>query len=225
MVAAGVSRAYAAGMGSVRTVNVGERKVIGERRGQPWWSGIDKRPVEGRRALGEHRVAGDVQVATSVHGGPDKAIYAYAEEDTAWWETELRRELWPGAFGENLTLTGVDCTGAVIGDRLRVGPVLLEVSQPRIPCATLAKHLGDRLMVKRFAQARRPGIYLRIIETGDIGAGDAVELVDRPAHGVTVGFVYEAVLHDHALAARALAAPQLAESIASELRERLAAQT
>lgn len=208
-------------MGMVRSVNVGERKIIGERRGRPWWSGIDKRPVDGRRELRGDEVVGDAIVATSVHGGPDKAVYAYAAEDTAWWQGELGRELWDGAFGENLTLEGLDCTNAVIGDRLRIGPVLVEVSQPRIPCATLAKHLDDRLMVKRFAQARRPGVYLRIVEPGDVGAGDAIELVERPQHGVTVGLVYEAVLHDHALAARALEAPQLAESIASELRGRL----
>ena len=209
-------------MGLVQTVNVGERKIIGERRGQPWWSGIDKRPVDGRRTVGDDHVTGDVQVATDVHGGPDKAVYAYASEDTLWWEAVLGRDLWPGAFGENLTLEGVDCTESVIGDRLRVGPLLLEVSQPRIPCATLAKHLGDPLMVKRFAQARRPGIYLRIIEPGDVGAGDTVELVERPEHGVTVALVNDAVLHDHGLAARALEAPQLAESIASELRQRVA---
>lgn len=209
-------------MGVVLTVNVGERKVIGERRGQPWWSAIDKRPVEGRRAVGDHRVEGDTIVATTVHGGPDKAVYAYATEDTAWWEAELARELWPGAFGENLTLQGVDCSAAVIGDRLQVGPLVLEVSQPRIPCASLAQHLGDRLMVKRFAQARRPGMYFRIVEAGDVGAGDTVELLSRPEHGVTVGLVYDAVLHDHDLAGRALEAPQLAESIASELRGRLA---
>ncbi len=207
-------------MGTVQSVNVGERKIIGERRGRPWWSGIDKRPVDGRRELANHEVAGDHIQVTRLHGGPDKAVYAYASEDTAWWEAELGRELWAGAFGENLTLAGVDCSNAVIGDRLRVGPTLLEVSQPRIPCATLAKHLGDRLMVKRFAQARRPGIYLRIIEPGDVGAGDPVELVERPDHGVTVGVVYEAVLHDHTLTARALEAPQLAESIATELRGR-----
>jgi MOSC domain-containing protein YiiM len=209
-------------MGVVQSVNVGERKIIGERRGQPWWSGIDKRPVTGRRGVGDHQVAGDAIVATAVHGGPDKAVYAYAAADTAWWEGELGRTLWPGAFGENLTIDGVDCTGAVIGERWRVGPLLLEVSQPRIPCATLAKHLGDPKLVKRFAQARRPGVYLRIVEPGDVGAGDPIERVECPEHGVTVGAVYEAVLHDHRLAARALAAPQLAESIASELRGRLA---
>jgi MOSC domain-containing protein YiiM len=210
-------------MGVVQTVNVGERKIIGEKRGgRPWWSAIDKRPVEGRRAVGDDHVDGDVQVAKRVHGGPDKAVYAYASEDTLWWEAVLGRDLWPGAFGENLTLEGVDCTQSVIGDRLRVGPLLLEVSQPRIPCASLAQHLGDRLMVKRFAKARRPGIYLRIIEPGDVGAGDTVELVERPEHGVTVELVYDAVLHDRSLAARALEAPQLAESIASELRERAA---
>ena len=210
-------------MGVVRTVNVGERKQIGIKRGGvPWFSAIDKRPVEGRLAVGDDHVAGDTIVHTSVHGGPDKAVYAYASEDTTWWETELSRELWAGAFGENLTLEGVDCTGSVIGDLLRVGPLLLEVSQPRIPCSALAKHLDDIKMVKRFALARRPGIYLRIVESGDVGAGDSVELVERPEHGVTVGLVNEAVLHDHSLAARALEAPQLAESVAFELRERVA---
>ncbi|MBO9533609.1 MAG: MOSC domain-containing protein [Solirubrobacteraceae bacterium] len=209
-------------MGVVQTVNVGERKIIGERRGHPWWSGIDKRPVDRRLEIRDDHVVGDAIVATDVHGGPDKAVYAYASEDTLWWEAVLGRDLWAGAFGENLTLEGLDCTSSVIGDRLRIGPLLLEVSQPRIPCATLAKHLGDPTMVKRFAHARRPGIYLRIIEPGDVGAGDTIELVDRPDHGVTIELVNEAVLHDHSLAARALEAPELAESLAAPLRERLA---
>jgi MOSC domain-containing protein YiiM len=210
------------GMSLVQTVNVGERKIIGERRGRPWWSGIDKRPVDHRLEIRDDQVIGDAVVATRVHGGPDKAVYAYASEDTLWWEAVLGRDLWAGAFGENLTLEGVDCTNAVIGDRLRVGSVLFEVSQPRIPCAALGQHLGDRLMVKRFAKARRPGIYLRIIEAGDVGAGDPVELVSRPDHGITVELVYDAVLHDHTLATRALEAPQLAEVVADELRTRLA---
>lgn len=208
-------------MGRVQSVNVGERTIIGERRGRPWWSGIDKRPVDGRRVVADDEVRGDAIVVTRLHGGRDKAVYAYASEDTLWWEAVLGRELWPGAFGENLTLEGVDCTHAVIGDRLRVGPLLLEVTQPRIPCATLAKHLGDPTMVRRFAKARRPGAYFRIIEPGDVGAGDPVELVSRPDHGVTVELVYDALLHDHALAPRALEAPELADVVVDELRARL----
>lgn len=208
-------------MGLVHTVNVGERKIIGERRGRPWWSGIDKRAVEGRRTVADDHVVGDAVVDLTVHGGTDKAVYAYATEDTLWWEAVLGRDLWPGAFGENLTLQGVDCTNSVIGDRLRIGSMVLEISQPRVPCATLAKHLGDPTMVRRFAHARRPGIYFRIVEPGDVGAGDPVELVSRPEHGVTVELVNEAVLHDHSLAARALEAPELAEQLAAPLRQRL----
>lgn len=207
-------------MGRILSVNVGERRQIGVRRGQPWISGIDKRPISGRIALdaGGHRIGDDVQVATDVHGGPDKAVYAYAREDTDWWETQLERTLGPGAFGENLTLEGVDCTGAIVGERWRIGDALLEVSQPRLPCATLAKFHDRPTLVKEFAKAERPGAYLRILEPAELGAGDAITVEHRPAHGVTVGLVSRAMLIDHALAARALQAPQLAESIAVDLR-------
>ncbi|MEH3053806.1 MAG: MOSC domain-containing protein [Patulibacter minatonensis] len=207
-------------MGVVRTVNVGERKVIGERRGRPWRSGIDKRPVDGRRAIGDDAVAGDTVVDLTVHGGAEKAVYAYAFEDTAWWSEQMGRELWEGAFGENLTFEGLSCTESVIGSRLRVGTALLEVSQPRLPCATLAKFHGDPKLVKRFALARRPGMYFRIVEPGDVGAGDRAELVDEPTHGVTIALVYEVLLHDHALAARVLEAPELSHEVAEPLRER-----
>ena len=189
-------------------------------------SAIGKHPADAAVAIGPAGLEGDEQADRRNHGGPDKAVHHYPFDHYAAWLADLPAPALlldaVGAFGENLTLEGVDCTESVIGDRLRVGPLLLEVSQPRIPCATLAKHLGDPLMVKRFAQARRPGIYLRIIEPGDVGAGDTVELVERPEHGVTVALVNDAVLHDHGLAARALEAPQLAESIASELRQRVA---
>lgn len=190
-------------------INIGTPKQIGVRKGRPVMSAIDKRPVPGPHTVEGVNVTGDEQADLRVHGGIDKAVYAYADEDTAWWSAELDRELWPGAFGENLTTRGVDCTNAVIGERWRIGSALLEVCQPRQPCFKLGLHLGDPKMLKRFAQASRPGAYLRILEPGELEAGDTIEIVDVPDHGVTIRLVADAVLLDHALAADAARAPQL----------------
>jgi MOSC domain-containing protein YiiM len=195
-------------MPHVLSVNVGRAREI-ERGGKLTKTAIWKSPLDGRVAVRGVNVAGDEQADRSVHGGPDKAVYAYASEDTRWWEGELGHELGPGAFGENLTLAGVDVTGALIGERWRAGTTLLEVSQPRIPCWKLGRRMGDPRFVKRFAEAGRPGAYLRIVEEGEVGGGDAVEVVARPEHDVTVGLVSRAYLHDHALAPRLLEAPAL----------------
>ena len=154
-------------------------------------------------------VAGDDQADRSVHGGEHKAVYAYAWEDTLWWQEQLSRELEPGNFGENLTLSGVDVSGAVVGERWRVGSALLEVSEPRFPCFKLGLRMGDPKFVKRFAAARRTGTYLRIVEEGDVRASDPIEIIERPDHGVTIGLFAEAYLGDHSLAARLLNAPQV----------------
>src|SRR4051795_13683330 len=114
-------------------------------------SSIGKTPVEGRVRVAGVNVEGDDQADRRVHGGPDKAIYAYASEDIAWWAAELGRELGPGAFGENLTTEGVDVSGAVVGERWRVGSVLLEFAQPRLPCFKLGLKFEDPKMLKRFA--------------------------------------------------------------------------
>ncbi|UGS37537.1 MOSC domain-containing protein [Capillimicrobium parvum] len=201
----------------LRSVNVGGPTTIGTRRGRPVGSGIVKAPVDGRVRVEGVNLAGDVQVDRRVHGGPDKAVYAYAGEDRAWWAGELGREMPPGMFGENLSTEGVDCTGAVIGERWRIGSVLLEVCQPRLPCFKLGLRFGDPQMLRRFAQASRPGAYLRILEEGELGAGDAVEVLDRPEHGVTVATVSDALLLDPALRPRAAQAPELPR----ELREML----
>lgn len=191
------------------SVNVGRPTTIGMRRGRPVASAIVKAPVSGRvRAEGVNLV-GDEQADRRVHGGPDKAVYAYAREDADWWAGELGAEVPDGAFGENLTTAGVDCTNAVIGERWRVGTTLLEVCQPRVPCFKLGLRFGDPGMLKRFAQASRPGAYLRIVEEGELGAGDAVEVVERPGHGVTIRLVSDAMLLDETLLAQTLAAPQL----------------
>jgi MOSC domain-containing protein YiiM len=193
----------------LESVNVGRPRPIEHPHG-PTTSAIWKEPVERRLAVRGVNVDGDDQADRTVHGGPDQAVYSYAAEDIEWWEKELGRPLGPGVFGENLTVRGLDVTGALIGERWAIGSVLLEVTAPRIPCWKLAKRMDDPLFVRRFAKAGRPGGYLRIIEEGELGAGDSIEVVARPAHGVTVGLVAHALLSDHSETARLLEAPQLA---------------
>jgi MOSC domain-containing protein YiiM len=130
-------------------------------------------------------LSGDAQSDLRVHGGPDKAIYAYALEDYQWWASELSIELLPGTFGENLTTSGIDLTSAVVGEVWSVGSGRLKVTQPRLPCFKLGVRMGDASFVQRFDEARRYGIYLGIVEEGDLGVGDRVELISRPAHGLT----------------------------------------
>ncbi len=134
------------------SVNVGPSRPLGNRR-----SGIDKRPVQGEVQVGPEGLQGDVQVNKKHHGGPDQALYAYHLEDYEWWSTELGQDLSPGLFGENLTCKGLP--EIMVGDRYRIGQVLMEVTAPRIPCNTLATRMGDPTFVKTFTQARRPGFY------------------------------------------------------------------
>src|SRR5262245_4518808 len=181
-------------------------------------SAIGKAPVEGRVRVEGVNVAGDAQADRRVHGGPDKAVYAYAREDEAWWAEQLGRDIPCGMFGENLTTEGVDVSGAVIGERWRIGSVELEVAQPRIPCAKLGTRFGDLTMVRRFGEAGRPGAYMRIVSEGELGAGDAIEILSRPGHGITVAFVSAAILLDETLRERAASAPELAEVLAALLR-------
>jgi MOSC domain-containing protein YiiM len=159
---------------------------------RPGRSGIDKRPVAGRVAVSELGVDGDVQVNRKYHGGEGQAVYAYAQEDADWWAAELGRELPAGRFGENLRTTGLDLTGALLGERWRVGTALLEVTAPRIPCANFARFWDEPQLVKRFTAHGASGAYLRVLEPGRIGAGDGVEVVERPDHGVTTGLTFRA---------------------------------
>lgn len=153
---------------------------------------IDKRPVDGRVSIGALGLAGDSQYDAVDHGGIDQAVYAYADEDRLWWATELPRELERGAFGENLTTQGVDVTNAVVGERWRIGSATLQVTTPRIPCQTFAGFWQVTDLVKRFTAHGAPGAYLRVVETGDVAAGDAIEIVHRPAHGLTIADIFRA---------------------------------
>jgi MOSC domain-containing protein YiiM len=169
----------------VISVNVAQERFL-ERRGRPQRTGLWKLPVEGPVAIGELGLDGDFQGDHRVHGGRDKAVYAYAEEDIAWWEAQLGRSLGPGFFGENLTLRGVDVNGARPGERWKVGAALLEVTEPRGPCWKLQTKVGEPRFVKRFAQARRPGAYLRVLRPGRVEAGDRVRVLSSPESGETI---------------------------------------
>jgi MOSC domain-containing protein YiiM len=211
-------------MGALVSVNVGRPRQIGvSRRGEPVISAICKAPVIGRVAVGGVNLTGDDQADRTVHGGADKAVYAYASEDIAWWAGVLESELGPGAFGENLTTVGVDVSGAVVGERWRVGSTVLEVCQPRQPCFKLGVAFNDSKMVRRFAHSGRPGAYLRIDQEGAVAAGDEVEILSRPDHGVTIAMVDRAILVDPTLLKVAAAAPALPVELAEWMRERAAA--
>lgn len=170
----------------VREVHPDEHNDSGE-------TAIDKRPAVGRVAVRQLGLHSDRQMDVPAHGGPDQAVYAYAGEDASYWAGDLGRDVPPGVFGENLRTTGVDVTGALIGERWVVGGddgTVLEVTAPRTPCATFQAWMQEPHWVKRFTQHGAPGAYLRVLREGSVGAGDRVEVAQRPAHGVTVGDVF-----------------------------------
>jgi MOSC domain-containing protein YiiM len=156
-------------------------------------SGIDKRPVAGRVAAHPLGLDGDVQINRKHHGGEGQAVYAYAQEDADWWAAELGRDLPPGRFGENLRTAGLDLNAALLGERWQVGTALFEVTAPRIPCANFEQFWGVPQLVKRFTAHGATGAYLRVLETGELGAGDPVTVVHRPEHGVTAGTAFRAL--------------------------------
>ena len=168
----------------VVSVNVGEPRTV-EWRGRSVTSAIWKHPVDGPVLVAGVTLDGDDQADRRVHGGADKAIYSYSSEHYAWWSTQIGA-LAPGTFGENLTTSGVDFNTARIGDRWRVGTTLLEVAQPREPCFKLGIRMGDDTFPERFAEALRPGIYLRIIEEGTVAAGDSIEVVPADAPAIEI---------------------------------------
>lgn len=196
-------------------------------------SGIDKRPCDGPmvvRAPGSMRsglgsgIVGDVIGNRKLHGGDDQAVYAYAREDLDAWAGRLDRELSNGMFGENITTDGVDVSGALVGERWRVGTdgVLLEVTRPRTPCKTFVTRLGIRGWVKTFTHGGSPGAYLRVIEPGSLRGGDAIEIVSRPDHGITVAFVYRAMMLEPELLPEVLKADALPEGLKRLARRRAA---
>ncbi|MEV4493526.1 MOSC domain-containing protein [Micromonospora coxensis] len=208
--------------GRVAAVNLGvvtEAQWAGDASGR---SGIDKRPADGPVTVRVAGVDGDFIGERAHHGGPDQAVYAYAAEDAEWWSAELGRTVAPGGFGENLTTWAVDVTGAVIGERWAIGSTLLQVTKPRTPCATFAGFWGVPDLIKRFTVRAAPGAYLRVLREGEIGAGDPVEVLDRPAHGVTIGEVFRAMSLEPELLPRLLDATDLPEPVLEKVRRRVA---
>ncbi len=184
---------------TVISLNIGAIREV-EWNGELVTTGIWKSPVAGRLTIHGVNFDGDDQADRTVHGGPDKAVYAYASEDYDYWRRAEGMETSPGYFGENLTTEGIDLSAAIIGERWSVGSAILEVAQPRLPCYKLGIRVGDSTFLKRFLTAARTGAYLRVVREGDVGAGDTIEVTSRPSHGVTIGTMVKA-LRDPASAA------------------------
>jgi MOSC domain-containing protein YiiM len=167
----------------LRSVNV-VHQILDDPGQTPGRTAIDKRPVSARVYVAELGLQGDAQLDTRHHGGPEQALYAYADEDLDWWRDHLQRDLTPGSFGENLTTSGLDVSQARIGEQWRIGDsedaVVVEVTSPRIPCRTFANFMAEPHWVKRFAQHGAPGAYLRVLKTGYVRPGDAIQVVHQP---------------------------------------------
>jgi len=202
-------------------------------RAQSKLTGIDKvaatEPVMVRAPGSMHGglgsgLVGDTIGNHKVHGGDDQAVYAYAREDLDGWEVQLERELTDGIFGENLTTSGIDVTGARIGERWRIGTegLVLEVSAPRTPCRTFAAFLHLNQWIKTFTQAGKPGAYLRVISPGAVRAGDPIAIDYRPDHDVTIGLVFRARMTEPELLPRLLVADALSAELKSYARRRVA---
>lgn len=173
------------------------------------WAGIgrtsiDKRNVDEPVAVHVLGIEGDQVSDTEHHGGPHQAVYAYAREDLDFWAAELGQPIRNGQFGENLTTEGLDLTGMEVGTRLQVGGAegpLLEVAHVRTPCNDFKGWMGEsgyepKAWVKRFTAEGRPGPYLRVVQPGTVAAGDPIEVVHRPGHGVTVRDMFVALNTD-----------------------------
>lgn len=188
-------------------------------REQGGFTGIDKIPTPSRVPVTapEGRgvaLPGDETFAAS-HGGPDQALYAFAREDYDHWERELGRELRNGFFGDNLTVSGYDVCHALIGERWRIGPsVVVQATYARIPCGNFQEQMGDEPhWIKRFTAHSHPGAYLRIVEPGEIGEGDAVTVVHRPDHDWTVAKMFRAWTLEQHLMPELMGLPELPETL------------
>jgi MOSC domain-containing protein YiiM len=210
----------------VLSLNVGLPREVSWR-GRTVRTGIFKDPVAGRRRVAGVQIEGDGQADRSVHGGRDKAVYAYPSEHYPFWRQELGREdLRWGAFGENLTTEGLLETEVCVGDRFRVGTAELIVTQPRQPCFKLGMRFERPDIVKRFQRSGHSGFYLTVAREGELGAGDSIELLDRDPGSLPVSEVLRALTRDGArdaaLLERASRLTALPESWRRDFRERLA---
>ena len=174
----------------VLSINITHTVHDGPWTGSEGKTGIDKRAAIGPVRFSNEQVDGDVIVDRNHHGGFHQAVYAYAREDADWWQNELGIPIAHGRFGENLTTTGIDVNQCLVGERWKVGSTILEVSQPRIPCRVFAGFWNRPTLIKEFMAAGKPGTYLRIIQEGEITAGDSIEIISRPSHAITIADLY-----------------------------------
>jgi MOSC domain-containing protein YiiM len=178
----------------LHAVNVGRPRTV-DWKGKRVTTSIFKSPVTGDVKVRRRNLKGDEQSDLTVHGGPDKAVYAYPQEHYAAWAAAMPGvEFTPATFGENLTTIGLLESDVEIGDRFRVGTVLLEAAQPRIPCYKLGIRLGRDEVVRQFVLMRMPGVYFRVIEEGTLRAGAGIEVVSRSASRLTVREVFDALV-------------------------------
>ncbi|MFJ3925728.1 MOSC domain-containing protein [Streptomyces sp. NPDC090022] len=206
--------------GTVLSVSIGLATAVPYTDNEGGMTGIGKRPVTGPvqvsvpgpKGTAGGGVEGDAICDLRFHGGPDRAVYAYAREELDDWERVLDRPLADGLFGENLTTLGLDVEGALVGERWRVGGALLEVTGCRIPCRTFAGAVGETSWVRRFTQKGASGALLRVIEPGAVEAGDPVTVEHRPGHDISVSLLFRAATLERGLLPRTLAAAEWMES-------------
>ncbi len=207
----------------VISVNVGYPREVSWK-GKSVSTGIFKAPVEGRIMMRTLNLEGDGQADLSVHGGVEKAVYAYATEHYPYWRQELPNQDFPwGAFGENLSTEGLSETDVNIGDRFRIGNAEVMVTQPRFPCYKLNLKFGRDDMVKRFLSSRLSGIYFSVVQEGEIGAGDSVERIHQDNHNVTVADIVRIYIGEAEddLVHRALQVPALAACLREEFQQKM----
>jgi MOSC domain-containing protein YiiM len=209
---------------SARVLSINITSVVhqGEWTGSEGRTGIDKRSVAGPIDFKDNGVVGDRVIDTNVHGGYDQAVYAYAQEDAQWWEKEIGEEITAGRFGENLTTEGIDVNAALVGEQWKIGSVILEVSQPRIPCRVFAGFWKRATLIKDFTQAGRPGAYLRIIQEGTATVGDSIEVIFKPDHAVSISDLFSAKSGERTKINEIKVVPQLSREF-KEWAEKIAA--
>lgn len=206
----------------VLSVNAGQIRFLDNGK-DSGTTGIFKEPISGPVPIRQLGIAGDAVCDTTNHGGPDQAVYLYGAPDYAWWSMELGLDLAPGAFGENLTIDGLESASLRIGDTLHLGGVILQVTAPRIPCSTLAARMGDPYFVKRFRNGERPGVYCRVLQEGVVQAGDLVRCEPYTSATVTVLELFRSYylpVLDEVTLRRQLAAP-LAQRARRDIEEKL----
>jgi len=192
----------------LESINVGQVETIHHKQ-KSFTTGICKYPIDGAAYVEKEGVRGDTIVDEVHHGGADQAVYAYSAEDYDWWTNEIGREFSPGRFGENLTIRGLP-SDMNVGDRLLIGEVVLEATAPRIPCSTFAAKMQDSGFGLAFRKAERPGIYFRVLNSGEVSAGNAATFVGNDSSDVSILELFRfnyALQHDKERLLRFLEAP------------------